>query len=506
MLRLFRSLARSITAAVRHDPEVERLIAAHPQVLRFLTARFDRDRPLGLRFTGGAAISLFFLFLFFGVIEDLLARDPLVEADIRIVAVAQMFRAPGLDRIMLLFTDLGNWQVVLMGGALLSLWFALSRRWLWILALIASTALGEGSVWALKALFNRPRPDLVHALVPAQGASFPSGHAFVAFAFYGLAAWFVIRLARAAWLRGLILVIALAVAAMIGVSRIYLGVHWPSDVLASFAFGMAWLAITVTLLGTAQPQSADLRPFFSGGLRWAAATGLAGLWAIGLAIYYQAHPLERQPEPPQVAVDIPESALPDALFSSASRFSEDIVGRPMEPINVILIGSEKDVEKALASAGWHPTDAITLSNSWRLLGAELFNRPYPEAPGTPSFWRGIPNLRAFERPTESNSARERHHLHLWETPYRVGGVAVSVGTVHRDTSVTTAAGVLLPIHQIDPNVDRERDALRENLSGSPCTARLSLPPIIQPMMGENAIGNPFFTDGKAVLAVLGPAC
>src|SRR5712691_7896729 len=99
-------------------------------------------------------------------------------------------------------------------------------------------------VWVIKTAFARQRPDLINALIPAQGYSFPSGHAFVAFAFYGFATFLLAERAQSWSRRVLVVFVGLLVIFMVGFSRIYLGVHWPSDVLASLALGGAWLSAT----------------------------------------------------------------------------------------------------------------------------------------------------------------------------------------------------------------------------------------------------------------------
>lgn len=502
MLRLVRSIARSISVAIRHDPEVERLIASHPRTWSFLSQRLDRSAPLGLRLTIGAAISGLLLFLFFGVVEDLVTRDPLVEADLRIVSLVQMFRAPAFDNIMLFFTYLGNWQIVFAGAGLLGIGLALCRRWIWLGALVVSIGVGEALVWGFKTLFHRARPDLVNALVSAQGPSFPSGHAFVAFAFYGLVAWFAISRVKSWWLRALLLVAALTIALGIGFSRIYLGVHWPSDVLASYVLGGAWLAAVITALTILEARVDRTRRSTLTPAGWAIGALLVLIWSGTAIAFYQTHPLQARTHPLSITTELAEDGLVDELFAVAPRFSEDIVGSPMEPINVILTGTETDIAQVFERAGWKRTDSITVGNAWRLLGAELLDRPYPEAPGIPSFWFGRPNRSSFERPTGRNTARERHHLHMWDTHFRVAGTPVWVGTVHLDVSAITSAGVWLPIHQIDPAVDRERDALRTSLSGEPCVIRLDEEAVTEPMMGQNAVGSPFFTDGKAIRATI----
>lgn len=502
IVALIRALSRSIATAIRNDPEVRRMIAAHPRGWKFIAGRFDPAAPYGLRLTFGAAVSLAFLVLFLGVVEDLLSKDPLVEADLRIISLVQMFRAEPFDSVMLFFTYLGNWQVVALGLLLLATWLAFYRRWRWLAATFVSISLGEAFVWVFKTVFQRSRPDLANALVPAHGASFPSGHTFVAFAFYGLAAWFLIVSVRSRLARVLIAAVALAGALTIGFSRIYLGVHWPSDVLASYVLGSSWLTITITFLSILDSGTAGRISYGRGAAGRALAVGLVLIWAAGVATFYETHPLQRRTPTEPATVDIAEGNLPQGLFAAAPRFSEDIIGRPMEPVNVILVGSENDVAKAFAGAGWQPTDRITLANSWQLLVAELFNRPDPTAPGAPSFWRGNPNRWGFERPTQSNSARERRHIHVWNTPFRVGVIPVWIGTVHRDVSPKTSFGFSLPVHSIDPAVDRERANLLSEFEKGSCVRQIRQAAVNEPMMGQSAAGSGFFTDGMALIVNL----
>ena len=92
----------------------------------------------------------------------------------------------------------------------------------------------------LKVGFGRPRPDLVPHLAEVYTASFPSGHAMVSTAVYLTFATQLASLHRDIMIRGYLIASALALVTVIGASRVYLGVHWPSDVLAGWAAGGAW--------------------------------------------------------------------------------------------------------------------------------------------------------------------------------------------------------------------------------------------------------------------------
>lgn len=99
----------------------------------------------------------------------------------------------------------------------------------------------------LKQLVQRPRPDGFR-LIAETGYSFPSGHSMVAMAFYGLLAWMVWHYERDHFVRWLCVIGFGLVIALIGISRIYLGVHYASDVIAGFCVSLIWLALYTKLV------------------------------------------------------------------------------------------------------------------------------------------------------------------------------------------------------------------------------------------------------------------
>ena len=102
-------------------------------------------------------------------------------------------------------------------------------------------------MFLLKQLFGRERPPLADRLIDVDSLSFPSGHAMMSTAIYGLTAAICYRLY--AWVREnpLILLIAPALVLVIGMSRVYLGVHWASDVIFGWVLGLLWLGVCLVM-------------------------------------------------------------------------------------------------------------------------------------------------------------------------------------------------------------------------------------------------------------------
>ncbi|WP_207420424.1 phosphatase PAP2 family protein [Desertivirga brevis] len=151
-------------------------------------------------------------------------------------------------RIMLFFTTLGNYQSLVIANVLLTLYFLLIRRHKWYSIKIASIALSSVTVMSLlKLWFNRSRP-LTPLLEPARGLSFPSGHAMSSVTFFGLIIYYIYRNVKNTALKIVLISILILIILTIGLSRVYLRVHYASDVIAGFFAGTIWLMISISIL------------------------------------------------------------------------------------------------------------------------------------------------------------------------------------------------------------------------------------------------------------------
>lgn len=153
-----------------------------------------------------------------------------------------------LDTIMLEITSLGTGSVVMMIVGVAALFLALTRHRYSAALLLASTAGGGLLNLILKNFFGRPRPHVFEWGTNALSSSFPSGHAMSATVVYVTVGYLAARLEKSKWARAMTLVVAGAIVAAISASRVYLGVHYPSDVAAGIIIGIGWAAFCMATL------------------------------------------------------------------------------------------------------------------------------------------------------------------------------------------------------------------------------------------------------------------
>lgn len=164
------------------------------------------------------------------------------------------FVSPGMNAVMEVITFLGSAEFLTPANLVLIAYAFFVEKDKWLGIKVTSIALTSLLLMAsLKLYFGRPRPE-IPLLEEAAGLSFPSGHAFMSFTFYGLLAYFLYREIKRSWLRVLAVAISIFLIFSIGLSRIYLRVHYLSDVLAGMSLGLIWLVVSLAILNRAEKR------------------------------------------------------------------------------------------------------------------------------------------------------------------------------------------------------------------------------------------------------------
>jgi membrane-associated phospholipid phosphatase len=225
---------------------VERI---HRPVLGFVRARLSPDGYLGLHLTIGAITLMVAVFIFGKIAEDVMTADSIVRMDLQLSKWFEANATPTLTGVFIFITELHSTPGALALSFLFALYLAYKRAWDWVWLVVVSVPLGMILNVVLKHVFQRARPTFEHPILTLTTYSFPSGHTAAATLLYGVVGAYLISVSKG-WRRLLMVVLALLMVALVGLSRIYLGVHYLSDVLGAVASSTVWLAFTITAIAT----------------------------------------------------------------------------------------------------------------------------------------------------------------------------------------------------------------------------------------------------------------
>lgn len=231
-------------------PPLARLRARYDLQLRWLLRRVTPGEYLGLHLTVGLLLAVGCLWVFGDLAEDVVTNDQLVRFDQAVAIVLHRSATPVLTTFFVVVTAMGSVEVLALLGLFITVIYGLRRRWLHVGTWLAGLAGGAVLNQLLKELFSRPRPSFAEPLLSETSYSFPSGHAMLSLIAYGMLAYFAV-LALRTWRARTAVVFGIALlVVLIGVSRMYLAVHYFSDVLAGFAVGGMWLSALITGMET----------------------------------------------------------------------------------------------------------------------------------------------------------------------------------------------------------------------------------------------------------------
>lgn len=236
---------------------IKRLLIDFVQgVQNFVKVKFHRQNPnLPYYLTILIAVIIFILGLnAFVELTDELAENELVNFDNTVTNFVLTFRSDGLTPFFEFMTHMGDRFAYTGISIALGIYFYVRHRsWKFIAQTVLVLLLSTVSNIVIKKVINRARPSLEH-LVTVNTLSYPSGHSMSAMAFYGFLIYLVTQLKMGRVIRIILITLMVLIILSIGVSRIYLGVHYPSDVAAGFVGGLIWVTFCIVIFNVIDLQ------------------------------------------------------------------------------------------------------------------------------------------------------------------------------------------------------------------------------------------------------------
>lgn len=497
IILLFKSLWSSFKISFSENKNIKKIIKNNPKSVAFLKSRFDRSKFSGMTLTILGLIFLYIFSLFSGILEDLLSSDIIINIDVKLANLFVMFRTELLDKTFLYITLLGKSNIVFIFtlSAIFLLWFWKKRVFIFpFLITLFGTAL---FTHLGKVIFQRARPEF--ALYTENSFSFPSGHAAIAVALYGFLTYILMRNFES-WKKKInILFIGLIIIFLIGLSRLYLGVHYLSDVWAGYLVGALWFIVGITisewLLFKKEDQKNNLNENFIKFISFLIIFVALSFYMVS-AIFYNPVLLKSQNNENKI---INTDKILNIFSNDRLKYTETILGGRQEPISLIILAKDdSQLISDFKKSGWYLANNVGFDSIFGVYEALISDSQYKTAPITPSFWNNKVNNFGFEKPTKENNVRKRHHARFWKTKYETeDGYRVYVGVSSLDSDIKWFI-----THKIDPDIDAERNILYEDLEKSKLILNFQVKNLVKPSIGQNFSGDSFFTYGKIYIIKL----
>jgi membrane-associated phospholipid phosphatase len=208
-----------------------------------MSAPPDIKRPRALLFHVAMAVLLVAAAAFAVIAQQVATTAPILARDAQVSVWLHTHGSPAVTAFLLIITQLHSvlgvftWSLI----AAFFVWRTGDRLWVLSLALVVAGGMLINTM--LKILFDRARPTWDDPLLTLTTGSFPSGHATGSTLFYGFLACYLVWRMKSDSARALVILGCVAMVALVSFSRVYLGVHYLSDVLAGMSLGTAWLAL-----------------------------------------------------------------------------------------------------------------------------------------------------------------------------------------------------------------------------------------------------------------------
>lgn len=391
---------------------------------RFVRLLLDPERPGSQALFVGFVVLIGAMWLFLGIVEDLVSRDPLVVADQSVFTFLQQLRTQPVDRLMVGITELGSGGVMVPLIVAVAVWLGARRCWRTAGYWVATVAGAEVIVQVLKQTLGRHRPLALYAGV--EQYSFPSGHATVSAVVLAFLAFLLTRGQPARWWRLAVGGTAAVFVALVGFSRLYLGAHWLSDVLGGFSFGLAASALAA-MVYTQHGVAEAMRPKALAMLSVATIVLSGTLWDWWRAPY----DMQRYAVQETTSAMTPQEWR-NGGFARLPAVRHEAAGEQMEPMTVQVACREPELRELLARAGWLPAPGVSVA---ALLEAIAPHPALAKLPVLPSLDGGRASRINLMRAT-SGAANARDVLRLWRSAWQLpDGTPLWYGAFYREVQV-----------------------------------------------------------------------
>ncbi len=496
---LIRDLFKGAIFGFINNKDVLLFLKNHPKIHAFLKNRFNKKNIYGLTLTKVIIVFFILLIWFYKLIKNYITLGALVSSDLRISHLLFYFRDTELINFFTFITNFGTPIIIVVFTLIFIVYAIFLNKRKFIIPMLFSVLFSGITNVILKNIFDRPRPRVSYYI--ENGFSFPSGHSTIAVAFYGFIAYFLLRNMRNKKKKVAIILFISILILLIGLSRMYLGAHYLSDVIGGFLSGGISLVFAVLISEILINKKEDHNLSFN--KKTKRITYTVFFIAIAIALIFTIfHPKNTniiQNDTNKITLNSLDNLSDDFENNNLNKYSETLSGKFGEPMSFFIVAkNDNEFLNFFDKSGWILARYPNLKSLAKVAMCAILNKEDSTAPMTPSFWNAQIHNFGFQKSTNEKTARKRHHVRFWKTNMVTDkGENIYIGTASFDKGIKWGI-----THSIDPDIDTERDFLFNDLKSTGLIKSYKKEKFVKPVLGRNFIGDYFFTNGEIYIIEL----
>lgn len=366
----------------------------------------DPQNPRSLLVVLFAAIVFTGVLVLVNMVVRIVSNDAVSNIDVSVFNVLKETRNAPADEIMVIITMLGDWVVMTAVALAIILWLIWHKAYRAALAAVIAVAAARIFVTLLKQGIQRPRPVETYG---DELLSFPSSHATIAALTFGILAVLVSH-SMGRWARALVYAVCGLAVVAIAYSRVYLGVHWLSDVMGGLLFGAVLAAAFGVAIEAIPPRRIKPVGLFGAAL-------IVFMMAGSFNVFSNYDKAEAAYAAPVAVVNTTLAGWQQEDWKQLPERRIDLAGKPEEIFFAQLAGNIDAFEAAMAAAGWTATTKWTWRDSIPYLDT---NAALAELPPRPALHEGLKARLTMTQPVDGNPG-ERRVLRVYRTHLEIEG-------------------------------------------------------------------------------------
>lgn len=347
--------------------------------------------------------------LFFGVLHQVIAGDPLTHVDESVYRFMQSVRTPWGDTVLAALATLGSSATLAALIVTVTLWMLLERRWRTVGYWLAAVVFSQMLIFALQFAMQRAAPNALMTNTYA----FPSNHVAATVIVYGFLAFLLAR--RVGMLEGLLVVTASTlVVTVVALAGVYFGRYWVSDAIGGAALSYVWVAIVALTAMLRHPQQPPTRSWMPAVVLLVVLASMSLQSGLGMMT------------PPGTPAPLPLARVTQqqwtvSVWKHLPCYRSDMGGDRKEPLTLQWVSEGDAIRRQLRSEGWLEGTDVSAHSLLSLASPDV---PAVALPVLPKLNNGVPSSLVFMRPGDTRA--ERDVLRFWPSGYAVGDGAAAV--------------------------------------------------------------------------------